>query len=74
VGIYPAREVDPTGAGDVFAAAFLTGMARGLDPVEAARLGAAAASIAVEGRATESLGRLADAPGRAVHVPVEPAP
>jgi sugar/nucleoside kinase (ribokinase family) len=73
VGIYPAKEVDPTGAGDVFAAGFLNGLARGLAPVEAARLGAAAASIAVEGRATDSLGQLGDAGRRAVHVPVEPA-
>jgi sugar/nucleoside kinase (ribokinase family) len=49
VGAYPVREVDPTGAGDVFAAGFLFALARGADPVEAARLGAAAASFVVEG-------------------------
>ncbi|HYG66679.1 MAG TPA: PfkB family carbohydrate kinase, partial [Anaeromyxobacteraceae bacterium] len=55
VGVHPAREVDPTGAGDVFAAGFLLGLARGAEPVEAARLGAAAASIVVEARAGDAL-------------------
>lgn len=73
VGVYPAREVDPTGAGDVFAAAFLFGLATGADPVEAARLGAAAASIAVEGRGGEALGRVGEAFSRAGKVPVERA-
>jgi hypothetical protein len=69
VGIHPAREVDPTGAGDVFAAAFLLALARGADPVEAARLGAAAGSIAVEGTGAEALARLGDeAPARAARV------
>jgi 1D-myo-inositol 3-kinase len=70
VGVHPAREVDPTGAGDVFAAAFLLGLSRGDDPVEAARLGAAAASIAVEGLGAESLSRVAEAFERARRVPV----
>jgi 1D-myo-inositol 3-kinase len=70
VGIHPAREVDPTGAGDVFAAAFLLGLARGDDPVDAARLGAAAASIAVEGRGGDALARAGEAFERAARVPV----
>jgi 1D-myo-inositol 3-kinase len=70
VGIHPAREVDPTGAGDVFAAAFLLGLSRGDDPIEAARLGAAAASIAVEGRGGESLVRAGEAFSRTARVPV----
>jgi 1D-myo-inositol 3-kinase len=70
VGVHPASEVDPTGAGDVFAAAFLLGLARGDDPVEAARLGAAAASIAVEGRGGDSLGRAGEAFARAARVPI----
>jgi predicted nicotinamide N-methyase/sugar/nucleoside kinase (ribokinase family) len=72
VGIHAAREVDPTGAGDVFAAAFLLGLAEGGEPVEAARLGAAAASIVVEGRGGEALPRVGEARERARRVPVEP--
>ncbi|HEY6098620.1 MAG TPA: PfkB family carbohydrate kinase, partial [Anaeromyxobacter sp.] len=69
VGVHPAREVDPTGAGDVFAAAFFLALARGEDPLDAARLGAAAASVVVEGRAGESLGRVGEAFARAKVVP-----
>jgi 1D-myo-inositol 3-kinase len=72
VGIHPAREVDPTGAGDVFAAAFLLALARGDDPVDAARLGAAAASIVVEGLGGEALARAGEAWARAERVPVDP--
>jgi 1D-myo-inositol 3-kinase len=70
IGVHPAREVDPTGAGDVFAAGFLLGLARGADPIDAARLGSAAASIVVEGRAGEALPRVGEAWERALHVPV----
>jgi sugar/nucleoside kinase (ribokinase family) len=73
IGVHPAREVDPTGAGDVFAAAFLFALARGDDPPGAARLGAAAASIVVEGRGGEALARAGEAFARAARVPVEPA-
>jgi len=48
IGPCPAREVDPTGAGDTFAAATLWALARGEAVVEAGRWGAAAASITVE--------------------------
>lgn len=59
IGAYPvAREVDPTGAGDTFAAAFLLGLARGLAPADAARLGAASASIVVEGEGGATLERI----------------
>jgi sugar/nucleoside kinase (ribokinase family) len=44
----PAREVDPTGAGDVFAAAFLVARLEGAEAREAARFAAAAAACAVE--------------------------
>jgi len=44
----PAREVDPTGAGDVFAAAFLIRLQEAGDPVEAARFANAVASFSVE--------------------------
>jgi sugar/nucleoside kinase (ribokinase family) len=70
VGVHRAVEVDPTGAGDVFAAAFLLALARGDDPLDAARLGAAAASIVVEGRGGEALPRVAEAWERAASVPV----
>jgi sugar/nucleoside kinase (ribokinase family) len=70
VGVHPAREVDPTGAGDAFAAAFLLALARGDDPLAAARLGAAAGSIAVEGRGAEALRRAGDAWARAARVPL----
>lgn len=73
VGIHPAREVDPTGAGDAFAAAFLLALARGADPLDAARLGAAAGSIAVEGRGGDALHRLGEAAARAARIPVDPA-
>lgn len=69
VGIHPAREVDPTGAGDVFAAGFLLALARGADPAEAARLGAAAASIVVEAIAGEALPRVGEAFARLAAVP-----
>jgi sugar/nucleoside kinase (ribokinase family) len=61
VGVYPTREVDPTGAGDVFAAGFLMGLAQGEAPEEAARLGAAAASFVVEGPGGAELPRVAGA-------------
>jgi 1D-myo-inositol 3-kinase len=43
------REVDPTGAGDVFAATFLIHYDRGDDPWEAAEAATCAASLSVEG-------------------------
>jgi hypothetical protein len=54
----PAREVDPTGAGDVFALVFGWSLWSGLDPPEAARRGALAAARVVEG---VGLGNLAAA-------------
>lgn len=42
------KVVDPTGAGDVFAAAFLVKWAEGLDPFQAASFASAAASFVVE--------------------------
>jgi sugar/nucleoside kinase (ribokinase family) len=45
----PAREVDATGAGDVFAAAFLVHYHRIGDPWEAAEAATCAASLSVEG-------------------------
>jgi sugar/nucleoside kinase (ribokinase family) len=45
----PAQEVDPTGAGDVFAAAFLLVLFETGDVCRAARFANAAASFSVEG-------------------------
>jgi len=45
----PAREVDPTGAGDVFAATFLIQYQRDGDAWQAAAAAACAGSLAVEG-------------------------
>lgn len=69
-GVFATREVDPTGAGDVFAAAFLFALARGADPAEAARLGAGAASVIVEGVGGETLERVGEAFERARSVSV----
>jgi sugar/nucleoside kinase (ribokinase family) len=57
----PAREVDPTGAGDVFAAAFLirlhetAGSPGGEDPWEAARFANVVGSFSVEGPGTSAI-------------------
>ena len=53
----PAREVDPTGAGDSFAAAFMVAQDEGADPIEAARFAAAAAGITVEASGSQSPSR-----------------
>ncbi|MBI5029569.1 MAG: ribokinase [Chloroflexi bacterium] len=45
---FPAREVDPTGAGDVFAGAFLIRLSETNDPIQAARFANATASFSVE--------------------------
>lgn len=55
VGVVPADVVDPTGAGDVFAAAFSHHLAAGFEPMVAAEYAAAAASIGVEGRGPAAL-------------------
>ncbi len=52
----PRAERDPTGAGDVFAAAFLVSYHESGDPQAAAAFAACAASCAVEGVGTSSLG------------------
>jgi 2-dehydro-3-deoxygluconokinase len=50
------RVVDTTGAGDAFDAGFLVGLARGRDPVAAARMGVVLAGLKCRGRgATASL-------------------
>ena len=52
----PRPEVDPTGAGDVFAAAFLVRYQETGDPLEAAAFAACAASCVVEGVGATTLG------------------
>jgi 1D-myo-inositol 3-kinase len=52
---YPVEEVDPTGAGDVFAAAFLIEYHRTGDPAAAAAFACCAASFAVERPGTEGM-------------------
>jgi sugar/nucleoside kinase (ribokinase family) len=46
---YPARVVDPTGAGDAFCGGFLAGYRKTFDPVEAVLYGNISASQVVEG-------------------------
>lgn len=45
---FPANEIDPTGAGDVFATAFLIRFRESNDPLDAARFASCAASFCVE--------------------------
>ena len=56
----PRPEVDPTGAGDVFAAAFLVRYRETDDPLEAAAFASCAASCVVEGLGTTTLGDRAE--------------
>ena len=49
VAPFPARETDPTGAGDVFAAAYTIRLRETQDPVESAKFASSAASFCVEG-------------------------
>lgn len=53
---YPEVEVDATGAGDTFATGFLVRYRETGDANEAARFGAAAASLSVRGVAAEAMG------------------
>lgn len=69
IGIYPTVAVDPTGAGDAFAAACLFALVAGADPIESAKLGAAAASIVIEGVAGSQLHRVGEALDRARKIP-----
>lgn len=68
---YPAKEVDPTGAGDGFAAAFLIELRRGGDPFRACLFGSCAASFVVEAPGADGIptpaqiaGRMAEGPRR----------
>jgi len=65
VGVAPCEVVDPTGAGDSYAAAFLFALARGDAVPDAARLATAAASIVCEAQGGDSLHRVGEAFDRA---------
>ena len=52
MGVYPATEVDPTGAGDCFDATFLAMLCEGA-PCASARFASAAGAKAVEKRPME---------------------
>jgi len=68
VGVAPCDVVDPTGAGDTYAAAFLFSLARGDALPDAARLATAAASIVCEAEGGASLDRVGDAFARTSRV------
>ena len=52
---FPAREVDPTGAGDVFAASYAVSFRETRDPLESARFASAAASLSVRADSTSAI-------------------
>ena len=52
---FPADELDPTGAGDVFAAAYAVSFRETRDPIQAARFASAAASLSVQGSSTSAI-------------------
>ena len=52
---FPARETDPTGAGDVFAAAYLIRYGETSDPLESARFAACVASSSIEADGTAGI-------------------
>ena len=72
VGIYETEVVDPTGAGDVFAATLTHMLASGEEPVEAARYASAASSIVVEDIGARALERLDEIGERMQEVSVFP--
>ncbi|MCU0492839.1 MAG: PfkB family carbohydrate kinase [Chloroflexaceae bacterium] len=55
IAAVPAWEIDPTGAGDVFAAAMLACLFESGDPLAAAHFAAATAACAVEGHGVASI-------------------
>lgn len=52
---FPQQAIDPTGAGDVFAAAFLLELKKVKEPLEAARFANCVASFCVSGQGVEGL-------------------
>jgi pfkB family carbohydrate kinase len=64
VDAFPATERDPTGAGDVFAAALLVRLHETGDPFDAARFAACVAAGSVEGRGASRIPSRAEVEGR----------
>ena len=60
LGVYTTDAVDPTGAGDTFASATSLALAARWDVIDAARLGAGAASVVVEADGGETLDRVGE--------------
>ena len=52
---FPAREVDPTGAGDVFAAAWAVSFRETRDPIQSARFASAASSLSIRAPAATAI-------------------
>lgn len=60
MGVYETKEVDPTGAGDIYSAAFTFARVSGMPVITAAQYGAAFASVIVEDLGGTSLKRLSE--------------
>lgn len=75
IDAFPVQAQDPTGAGDVFAAAFLIRLHEEGDPWEAARFASCAASFVVEGEGIANLARRQQIEARlAAHPEIMPHP
>lgn len=66
---FPAKVVDVTGAGDVFAAAFMVWYSRNQDPLESALFASAAASVKIAGSGERSIPSLRDVEERLERFP-----
>lgn len=64
VPAFPAKEVDPTGAGDVFAAAYLVRFRETGDPMQSARFASCTASFCVEAEGTTGIATRAQVEAR----------
>jgi sugar/nucleoside kinase (ribokinase family) len=64
IAAFPVDEVDPTGAGDVFAAAYLARYRETADPLELARFASCAASFCVEADGVAGIPTLAQVEAR----------
>ncbi len=60
IAAFPHHEVDPTGAGDIFAAAFLIALDETKSVADAARFATAAAGLSVEGQGIASVAGRSD--------------
>ena len=69
---YRVREVDPTGAGDVFAAAYLIALEETGNPIDAGRFANAAASFNVEAKGPMGIPTRADVESRLRHGRLRP--